>query len=151
MLGVLKNKRVWIGLTVVILFGIGIVSAVRMIDKSRETNGSQKENVSSNIDKTEDKVEDKTEDSTEKPYSGEGMKVVEDGETQEESMEVPKSWDDTKTDNTKTDNNQSGSDDSNAGNQNKEPEKSDGKEQEKDENVSDENTLKDDTSWGTIF
>lgn len=143
MLGVLKDKRVWIGLTVAILFGIGIVSAVRMIDKSRETNGSQKENVSSDIDKTEDKVEDKTEDSTEKPYSGEGMKVVEDGETQEESMEVPKSWDDTKQDNT-----QSGSDDSNAENQNEEPEKSDSTEPDKDDN---ENILKDDTSWGTIF
>lgn len=147
MLGVLKDKRVWIGLTVAILFGIGIVSAVRMIDKSRETNGSQKENVSSVIDKAEDKAENKaenkTQDSAEKPYSGEGMNVVEEGETQEESMEVPKSWDDTKQDNT-----QSGSDDSNAENQNEEPEKSDSTEPDKDDN---ENILKDDTSWGTIF
>lgn len=116
MLNVLKDKRIWIGLIAIAIIITGIVCAVFLMDKFGQQDGNK------NPDK-EIVIDDDI------PYDEEGMEVVDDGKTQEDSMEVPKSWEGSSADENATDN-------------------TDSKEEG---NTSDDNTLKDDTSWGTIF
>ena len=73
----LKNKKIWIVLVVVILFVVGIVSTIQLINKFEEKDDSQKPTISQD---------------DEKPYDGDGMDVVDDDNAQEESMKTPDSW-----------------------------------------------------------
>lgn len=134
-----KDKRVWIGLIVALLFVVGIISVVCMINNYGDNQNQDKNNM--NIESDKDKDADE-------PYDGEGMEIVQDGEEPEVNMKVPESWDeptegDSKTegDNTNVDSNKDISDKENSN-----------KEDEHQEQNSEENILKDDTtSWGDIF
>ena len=140
MLEKFKDKRVWIGLIVALLFIVGIISVVCMINNHEDNQNTDKNNI--NIESDEDK-------DTAEPYDGEGMEIVQDGKESDVDMMVPESWEKPSESDGKTEGNSANVDTNKDTPKKEDSNKEDNEDQE---DNSDENTLKDDTTnWGDIF